>query len=214
MKPLLKNSLLIVIGGIIGLLAGFFIFNQEKKAISDSKEKVQTKVVTKKIKDTVYIEKERIVEVNRFNDSVPNEDTLNLTVQEDTLSIGKMQDTTILASEDNEPDEDLQVFTDQLLKKVNIELEKIELDKDSLNTEQLFGLVTEKFNSSIAVEFWSSPLDLTGYELTRNKLKLYGFNPEEPVSLIYKEGEDFINLKINDINLKLAKTDRFKTLYF
>lgn len=214
MKPVIKNSLLVVFGVIIGLLAGFLIFNLENKAIIYDKKEVQTKVITKEVKDTVYIEKEKIVEINRINDAIQEKDTLNFAFQ-DTLKEGYNQDTTELIVENDDSNAELQVFTDQLLSKVTIDLEKTSLtNKDSLDTEQIFDLDTEKFNSSIKVEYWSSPLDLTGYELNRNTLKLYGFNPDEPISLIYKEGESFISLKINDINLNLEKTERFKTLYF
>jgi len=62
------------------------------------------------------------------------------------------------------------------------------------------------------VEFWKSPLNITGYELTRNRLKLFGFNPNESISLQLDKNEEQILLNTESLSVVLKKTNQFKTL--
>ncbi|PKR80145.1 hypothetical protein CW751_11625 [Brumimicrobium salinarum] len=83
---------------------------------------------------------------------------------------------------------------------------------DSIDKSELLSLNGQSFSNQIIVEFWQSPLNLTGYELSRNKLKLFGFNPNESISLQKGEESDLLLLNTESMSLKIRKSKQFKSL--
>jgi hypothetical protein len=55
-------------------------------------------------------------------------------------------------------------------------------------------------------------LNLTGYLLNRNKLKLFGFNPDEPITLQVIDEKNELILKSSTFLLRLSKSPNFKSL--
>jgi len=86
------------------------------------------------------------------------------------------------------------------------------LPNDSTDVSELLKLKSSAFAKDIMVEFWKSPLNITGYELTRNRLKLFGFNPNESISLQLDKNEEQILLNTESLSVVLKKTNQFKTL--
>jgi hypothetical protein len=214
---------MLIIGSLIGLLIGYMVFFVGENSKEETSENQNIKVVTKKIKDTVVVNKKIYVEVP-VSDTLP--DTLNMLLaiqdtladtNQDTLDPIIEEELFVFLIDDNDnlekkEEDEFEVITDKLIKKVSKELKIIE-SIDSLGPELVFNKEVNPFNSILMIEFWTSPLELTGYELTSKRLKLYGFNPDENLNLVYSKGTDYIRLTIGENQLKLKKTDRFKTLY-
>jgi len=218
-----SHILMLIIGSLIGLLIGYMVFFVGENSKEETSENQNIKVVTKKIKDTVVVNKKIYVEVP-VSDTLP--DTLNMLLaiqdtladtNQDTLDPIIEEELFVFLIDDNDnlekkEEDEFEVITDKLIKKVSKELKIIE-SIDSLGPELVFNKEVNPFNSILMIEFWTSPLELTGYELTSKRLKLYGFNPDENLNLVYSKGTDYIRLTIGENQLKLKKTDRFKTLY-
>jgi len=218
-----SHILMLIIGSLIGLLIGYMVFFVGENSKKETSENQNIKVVTKKIKDTVVVNKKIYVEVP-VSDTLP--DTLNMLLaiqdtladtNQDTLDPIIEEELFVFLIDDNDnlekkEEDEFEVITDKLIKKVSKELKIIE-SIDSLGPELVFNKEVNPFNSILMIEFWTSPLELTGYELTSKRLKLYGFNPDENLNLVYSKGTDYIRLTIGENQLKLKKTDRFKTLY-
>ena len=221
MKPTVKYIVILLSGLSLGLILGYLLFSEKEKiqpiSSPEVSSKTETKIITKEVKDTVFIERKPKVIADTLEklDTLLVSDTLE-TIYSDTLDAYPDQDEDSMEEAEKDiSDADLVVFTDKLIEKFNLEIQKVKNEvRDTTDSELVFNLETDKFNTVITVEYWSSPLELTGYELSRNKLKLYGFNPDEPITLIHKEGDNILNLKLNNLNLALEKTERFKTLYF
>lgn len=218
-----SHILMLIIGSLIGLLIGYMVFYVNENSKKETSENQNIKVITKKIKDTVVVNKKIYVEVpisdtltDTLNILLAIQDTLADTNQ-DTLDPSIEEDIFVFINDDQDDvqekeEDEFEVITDKLIKKINKEL-KINEGNDLSDPEQIFNKEVNPFNSVLIIEFWTSPLELTGYELTSKRLKLYGFNPDEKLNLIYSKGTDYIEFNIGDNLLKLKKTDRFKTLY-
>jgi len=189
---------LLLIG--IGILIGFFIFSsKEKDVITEVKTVYKDRVKTKTVVDTVVLPEK-------------TEDTLtvtdSLTVQ-DSSFVEYESDTSIYTPDDEEV-YDSDIITEQLVSKRNVELTLIE--NDTIDESELLNIKSKSFNNSLIVEFWESPLELTGYELSRNKLKLFGFNPNESISLYFDFNKEGLFMETETIKLYLTKTQKFKSL--
>lgn len=198
MKQVITYTILIG----VGVLLGFLIFkNSETDTITEVKTVYKERVKIKTVRDTVLI-KRKFLDTTFFADT--------LTVQ-DTIFVEPIDENDTLFNSD----QDLEVFdediiTERLVSKRNVELTV--LREDSIDTSELLNIKTKSFNSSMIVEFWESPLELTGYELSRNKLKLFGFNPNESISLQLINHSEQIILKTETVEVTLSKTQKFKSL--
>jgi hypothetical protein len=70
--------------------------------------------------------------------------------------------------------------------------------------------INEVPGKSLTVEFWQSPLNYRGYKLTRNRLVLFGFASEDPVSLFRLENNTY--LTSNNGVFRLETTSDFRQL--
>jgi hypothetical protein len=70
--------------------------------------------------------------------------------------------------------------------------------------------INEMPGKSLTVEFWQSPLNYRGYKLTRNRLVLFGFASEDPVSLFRLENNTY--LSSNNGVFRLETTSDFRQL--
>ena len=66
--------------------------------------------------------------------------------------------------------------------------------------------------ASFKVEFWQSPINYKGYKMTKNKIVLFGINPDETIMLFHNNDDDGIFLKQNQNYFKIYYTDNFKQL--
>ncbi|MBI4946727.1 MAG: hypothetical protein HY840_10030 [Bacteroidetes bacterium] len=92
---------------------------------------------------------------------------------------------------------------------INLQQNETENPSDSL-LEKLSGIKNTKKNSiaSFNVEFWQSPINYKGYKMTKNKIVLFGINPEGIIKLFHLD--DCLFMKNNQNYYKLYFTDDFK----
>ena len=205
-----------VAGLAVGMILMYFLFPNQKKSLVKENPVKEIIFKDRKVVDTLYIDREIYVKEDSDTDSLTDrlEDDLNVSIENDTISDSnkgaiKIDDEDYETSDEGE-DEEL-IITDQLIERLNVTVKLIE--NDSLDISDELKLSAQSFGNSITIEYWSSPLDLTGYELSKNKLKLFGFNNSDVIEISRVKNSDILNVKIGDINLKLEKTNRFKTLY-
>jgi hypothetical protein len=167
--------------------------------VTEVKTVYKDTVKTKTIRDTLVITKEETI-ISSASDSL---------TEMDSLYVENDSDSSIYTPSDEEVF-DGDIITEKLISKRNIELTVIE--NDTIDESELLNLNSKSFNSSIIVEFWESPLELTGYELSRNKLKLFGFNPNESISLHFDNNKEELLMQTETIKLYLSKTQKFKSL--
>ena len=82
---------------------------------------------------------------------------------------------------------------------------------DSL-LEKVSGIKDRKKDivASFKVEFWQSPINYKGYKMTKNKIVLFGMNPDETIMLFHSNDDEGIFLKQNQNYFKIYYTDNFK----
>lgn len=192
--------LLILIGGIgIG-----YAINQSFNNSVEIKTKTETDtVIVEKIKKQFIID---TIEVEKIVYSSNSSDNNFSEMQEysDTLTFEEVNNSY------STEDVDEIIIKEQLVSQRTISLEP--LPNDSTDVSKLLEMKSNAFSKDIIVEFWQSPLNITGYELSRNKLKLFGFNPDESISLRLGNEEDQLFLNTESMSLLLQKTKQFKTL--
>ncbi|HLV43154.1 MAG TPA: hypothetical protein VKY37_12810 [Brumimicrobium sp.] len=190
--------ILILIGGIgIGFLINQFL---------DTPLKIQTEIetlVVEKIKKQIVRD---TVEIEKIIYSPVNTDTFVYEVDDFSDSLTLEEEYNIYIPEVNEE----VIIKEELVSQLKIALDAPPMD--STDVSNLLDLKSNAFSNEIIIEFWQSPLNITGYELSRNKLKLFGFNPNETISLQIGNEEDQLFLNTDSMSFILQKTKQFKTL--
>ncbi len=197
MKEVLKYLIIIILSLTAGWLIGYNLSSDDSTKVQKVFiEKIKEKVVrdTIKVKEPVYIEK-------TYEDSLMNNDTLDVAF-DDTSGIFNLDSIDQVI--------DSEIMREELMNTRSLEIEWI--TKDSLDVSELLNKKANSFSEKMIIEFWQSPLNLTGYELSRNKLKLFGFNPEESISLQVEDDKSELILKTKSFVLRLPKTNQFKTV--
>lgn len=198
----MKQGVIYLIILIVGIGIGYtfnLIYNTPE-IINQTETVIVEKIEKQIIRDTIRIKKP--VQTNFIPDTSLTDDTYDYY---DSLSI-----------EDEEIEYQASLDTDEIIIKEELISQRTvplkSLPYDSTDVSNLLEMKGNAFNKDIIVEFWQSPLNITGYELSRNKLKLFGFNPNESISLQLGNDEDEIFLNTESMSLLLQKTKQFKTL--
>jgi hypothetical protein len=208
----LKTSFAFVIGALLGGLGVYAFFLPETSEEKDKEIVVEEKIITKNVVDTVVVQKPIYLDTNKVDLS----DSTALKPMDSTI----IMDSVLLDSVNTpdkefvdaaEEDEDIIIISDRLIAKRKVSVDKLNGEEEA--AEKL-GLSTDRFSDELVVEFWESPLELTGYELSKNRLKLFGFNPNESIKISYTKQEEFLDVVIGKLEFSLVKTTRFKTLNF
>jgi hypothetical protein len=189
--------IIIFLSTALGWTIGFYSNSKEQREIEKVYvDKVLTEVVhdTVKIETPIYIDK-TTTESNQDADSLnqPKSDSISLVFEDSTEQI---------------IDED--IIREQLVTSLDVNVEWI--TNDTIDVSELLNKKAYSFNETIIIEYWQSPLNLTGYELSRNKLKLFGFNHEESISLQVEDEKSELIVRTNSFVLRLPKTNQFKTI--
>ena len=97
------------------------------------------------------------------------------------------------------------------LEVLNLQQNEIPNSSDSL-LQKVSGIKDQKKNiiASFKIEFWQSPINYKGYKMSKNKIVLFGIQPEENIKL-YLLNEN-IFMKLNQNVFKMSYTDDFKQL--
>jgi hypothetical protein len=199
MKKILVYLLLLLAGVGIGYFLNFD-FKNEDIAQEDTEEIYVEKVKKKVIKSKSEVEK--TVETPVQDDSQLASDNDFIV---DTLST---EEDYIEPSQNTESEE--VIIMEELVAQRTITLGPS--PNDTTDVSEMLNLKSKSFSKDIVVEFWQSPLNITGYELTRNRLKLFGFNPNESISLQLDKNEEQILLNTESMSIVLQKSKQFKTL--
>jgi hypothetical protein len=228
-KMSVPNRLLsFLLGVIVGLITGvgFFyiavndLFNKAPIPIEDARAKpVQTTTVS---------------EQNKINDAIRKniefKDTLNKPMNSSELlskkyykevSVKKVMAESDSLLNDTTPSSswnknDFVIRKDRLLKSMDFVVTNASEARQTNPTDSLLekisGIRNER-NDAIAafkVEFWQSPVNYKGYKMTKNKIVLFGMDPDETIMLFHNTDDDGIFLKQNQNYFKIYYTDNFR----
>lgn len=193
-----KNYLIYLIIFSLGIILGAVfnnVWQESNIPILNKVPKEPTKII--RVTDTVFvkhkskpIEKPELVEADVVDTLISVIDSVK--VQEPAMD-----------------SVDVEIIRERMVAKVQLSVQLIE--QDSIAPGDVFNNVTEPFQKKITVEYWESPLNLTGYQLSKSRLKLFGFNPKEKIQLI--EGQNAVLiLQMSESQVTLQKTEQFKSL--
>lgn len=209
MKKIFIYLTILIIGGILGFLASNIINTAPSQSIETQ---IVKKVEEKVIIDTVIVKKKSPVVVledtTKAVELVSYEDSLYAEVYDETQSEEADNDFSEFISEEDTMMYD--IISDELLSQRTVILTLPPID--STDVEDLLDLKSYAFSQKMTIEFWKSPLNLTGYELSRNKLKLFGFNPTESLHLSLSQNGESLFLNTETMSILLIKSDNFQTL--
>jgi len=209
MKKFFIYLTILIIGGILGFLASNIINTAPSQSIETQ---IVKKVEEKVIIDTVIVKKKSPVVVledtTKAVELVSYEDSLYAEVYDETQSEEADNDFSEFISEEDTMMYD--IISDELLSQRTVILTLPPID--STDVEDLLDLKSYAFSQKMTIEFWKSPLNLTGYELSRNKLKLFGFNPTESLHLSLSQNGESLFLNTETMSILLIKSDNFQTL--
>lgn len=205
-KP--SHIITISLGIIIGLTFGYFLF--DSKPIVQEETIVVEKVKKEIVKDTIEIDK--IIKVPVVSDtSTAIIDSLSTDLA-DNLEDEFENDSSEFdydSSMENDSLEEI-IIKEELIVKKRMPIHQA--PTDSTDVSELLNMKSTSFSERFDVEFWESPLNLTGYTLSRNRLKLFGFNPNENFYLTIGNNENELIYNSETLSLILYKTEQFKTL--
>ncbi len=145
------------------------------------------------------------------------------TLSGNTYKVTVIQDT-ILPDDDSLQDgneEDIVVMEDKLIAVENIPIYRSttvrdpEAKKPVKNLDSL--LIDDKYTrqkapESLAVEYWKSPFNYTGYRRINNRLILFGLSRDDSIRVYEKESRLFMHIR--DKDFPLNETDKFRSIWF
>ncbi len=217
-----KSKVYIVASFLLGIVIGgvftFITFSDSESYEAEIERIVEEKIITEKVVDTVVVRKPIYIDSSKIAsiaDSLVNgTDTLSVLLTEDLDSsqLDPSNETTD-SGFDEEEEEELVIISDRLITKKSLTV-TWNGSLEAVSEEEKLGRSVDRFSEVMTVEFWESPLELTGYELSKNRLKLFGFNPKENVELKYSSEGEYLHVFIGELSFHLEKTTRFKTLNF
>ncbi|MES2838299.1 MAG: hypothetical protein V4667_12290 [Bacteroidota bacterium] len=159
-----------------------FLSNKEKEAKRDSAEKGKSL-----LRDVTFIQ----------NKSSEDDE------EADEKTIYKIDST----------EETIEVKKDELIKILTLDIEKKTIDNttktDSI-LNNLAGVKNKKIVTKMLVEFWQSPINYKGYQMTKNKLVVFGLNPDEAKKMLMQNDKTY--LIYSDWAYKLDFNTDFKSL--
>jgi hypothetical protein len=201
-KPLVSNIIILLAGLLIGAVFMYVITGIGSKDSNTQGEflsidTTQFGSAVDKTNKKVKSDKKSMERGTETNSEI--EDDFSLT--EDTTDI-------------NFGEEDFDIVSERMLARKNMSIQLT--GPDTLGVEDLLNLRVDSYGTNIVVEFWESPLDLIGYELTYGRLKLFGFNSNDPMRISRDYNSDKLRVQMGEnagsMTLVLDKTNRFKSI--
>lgn len=184
---------LLAVGGVIGFFIGS-TFSKSEKIVDESPK---TEFITQTVHDTIVQTQEISVPVaNLENDSLT---TLNdsLAFESDSLSESVVDTNEV----------DISISREVLEKSIWLDVQVLKEfeDNDSL-IKEMMG-IEESMPTKILVEFWQSPLNFSGYKLSKSKLLVYGMPSQLTYKLYRKKGDYYLSTE--NVFYGLKETDEF-----
>lgn len=182
-----------------GLTVGYLIGTGAVPGQKDSE--VST---TEFIKETVH---DTIVQTETVKIQVENSDSDSSEIEVDTLI--NLSDTLVVIEDviDSSAAEDISIRTEKMVgyRWLTVNVLEAEVEKDSLIKEMLD--IKDKMPGRLKVEFWESPLNFSGYKLSRSKLILYGMPSQLEYKLFRRVDKYFLSAQSFYYSLK--ETEEF-----
>ena len=202
MKILIPISLL-----ILGLAVGYVMgSSQENQVVKKEVVTESESIIYKIFRDTIIKTKviEVAVPVKIINDTLLT-DTLSL----DSIVVDTLTEVLFENEKDSIVEERITILSDTRLKIYKLPLKHIETNvntSDSLLKTAIDIIEVDK--KFMNVEFWESPINFSGYKLSKSKLVLYGLSPQLNYQLFKKNKVYY--LKFHSITYELYETVDFK----
>lgn len=204
MKRILSYLGILLIGILIGYAVSLIIKPDHKLKIVKT-HTVDTLIKSKiievpveietKIKevDTIYIHRD----TNKVEDSI----IVNV-VEEDSISLDSANVVTIV--------EDEPILRDRKIYQTKVEIIVIEPSEKDTLLEKLLNVETIE-NKSMTIEFWESPVNYSGYKLSKSTLVIYGEEPDESLSLY--RFKNMYYFQLDGLYYELQETSVYKKYY-
>ncbi len=180
--------LFLTLGILLGAAAVLVLYptSVEKVEVPVYKEIIKIKKDTVKFKTKRTIKNIDNVVTTAEDTSTYLIDTLN---EQDTISIDD-------------------VLTESIISTKTIKINPL---KEIDSTAYLLNVYVPSFSELIQIEYWNSPLQLTGYELSKNKLKLFGFDPSQQL-VLSERNDKGLDVYFDDELHIFYKTNKFTAL--
>jgi hypothetical protein len=193
---------IIILVFIVGGGIGYFIGKESTVREKEKAEKFKPAVITEVVYDTI-VKKEQ-VEVPIYIETSDS-----LTEIEDSLMDAEIADSLsgINTKDTLSEDQNIVIRRERLIKSMQIPITFLteEVQKDTI-IKDLLGIHENKV-TRMRVEFWESPLNFTGYKMSKNKLLLYGLSDQFTYQ-IYKKNKIYY-IGYEDILYQLKETQEF-----
>ena len=198
-----RYFLILFVGFTLGSTLFYFLGKYDTSNIEEQPK-------TKDERNNQFNSKPKIIYQTRIDTVVIQENAIQSSVE---LLDSSVIDTflTDILIDSNNIEEDYEIVSEKLIISKQVKINAFE-SADSNQVVELLKLNTKEFNNIIIVEYWDSPLELTGYELSRSKLKLFGFNSFDEIELCQTLKNDEINLRIGSDNFLIQKRNKFSSI--
>ena len=179
---------------VVGLVTGFFLGRisvPEEKTYEDPTDGI----ITQTVYDTIVKTKKIEVPVEVAIDTL---ETVSDTVVTDTIS-----------DQIQPPDslyEDLPIRTEKLIASKWLKVNVLEEEEEDSLVNEMMGFENKKLTKML-VEFWESPLNFSGYKLSKSKLVLYDL-PANLEYKLYRKNETYY-LATSSIYYVLRESEEF-----
>lgn len=194
---------LLFVGLTIGYIIGVTSTSKSESNNSTTTDSIKTKL----IHDTI-VTKEIVTIPVVSTEELPSVDsTLIDTLISSEIILDTLTQTFLEKPTDTITDDGIKINTDKRIAstKVSIIYLNTNTDKDSLIKEALN--INTVQNTRIIIEFWESPINYSGYKLSKSKLIVYGLSPQFEYE-IYNKGE-FYYLNFQSIFYQMIETNQF-----
>lgn len=210
---------------IIGLAFGYLIGISSKK--NDTKQEEVKSLKTSKTNATYYIrdtivvkephkhqtKKHKIITDTLHTDSTVTDTTTIITLDTTVAEyILKDKDSTQQFDTVNidKTEESLNIKSDRKISTKVLEIQYLSSQKTSTSDSLINQMINVKsiVNKRMIVEFWESPLNYTGYKMSKAKLIVFGLNPHFNYQLYAKNDTYFLNFE--QVYYQIEETLEFK----
>jgi hypothetical protein len=192
---------------LVGLSVGYVVGVNSTENSSNGQVVVADSITTKVVYDTIVTNKIVEVSIESVNKTVI--DTLNLldSSKANLIQLDTLMEIILEKSTDSLVEEEININKDKRISKINLNINylNIQLDKDSLIKSSLD--INDVINQTLIIEFWESPVNYSGYKLSKYKLILYGLSPQFDYKIYKKDKIYYLNFQ--SIFYEMVETTQF-----
>ncbi|MCA6363304.1 MAG: hypothetical protein IM638_09715 [Bacteroidetes bacterium] len=105
-------------------------------------------------------------------------------------------------------DEDIDLRTNEIIGQAVVPLRNFDQSSGTDSVMRKEAGVHEEASRNITVEYWRSPLNTKYYTLTRSRLVLFGFTPEDKIQLSKIDNQIYMKTPIGVFRLEYTSKDK------